>query len=455
MKQFVLLFFFAFSSIIGSATHLKGGYISIKRISGLTCDITVTVFTDSNCTDCVLFGSELSVLNFGDGSSVFVPETPTTSVPRISNAGMATHTVRHTYPGIASYTVFFSEPGRNTGVINMSNSTGTTFYFETIINFDPMLGFHSTPEFLVGPVFEAKLGTPLSWSLGVSSDDDLIISYELGTPYQDKGIPVLNYKLPENFTINPHNGLITWDTKFEGQYHAGEYTFNVKIRLYKKINDILYSVCTTSRDVQIILTEGASDIIDVSSNTIVDENGRIYLPPNESKTIKVFYKASTDPSNIQINAYSELNDTPAFAFSSYDSSTDARIKVGVLTFIADPSFEREQPYLIIVRGNKNEIAHDVSYLFFMRDLQPEIITGIDEELDDIGLYPNPATDFITVSIPVNRNASISVRDQMGNLVNSVQTTGKTILDVRHLGQGIYYCTILTRARIKTLKFIKQ
>lgn len=446
MKQIVLLIFLAFSSIIGSASHLKGGYISVKRISSLTYDVTVTVFTDNDCTGCVLFGSELSVLDFGDGSNILVPSG-------LSNVGIASQTVRHTYPAIGTYTIFFSEPSRNGGVINMTNSEGIPFYIETIINFDPMLAFHSTPEFLVGPVFEVKLGSPFSQSLGVRSDDDVINSYELGTPLRNKETLIENYKLPENFMINPHNGLITWDTKFEGQYRAGEFTFNVKVHLYKKINDRLIKICTISRDVQIIVTENAENI-DVSSNTVVDENGRIYLPPIESKTIKVFFQASTNPSNIQLNAFTELNDTPAFSFSSYDSS-DSRIRVGVLTFTADLSFDREQPYLIVVRGMKNEIAHDVSYLFFMRDLQPEVITGIAEELDEFTLYPNPATDFITVSLPENRNTLISIRDQKGDLLNSVQATGRIILDVRHLSQGIYYCTILARARIKTLKFIKR
>ena len=98
----ILLFtvgMFLFPVWDAQATHLRAGQITVERISCInrTVRITVRVYTDTESP--VLFGGEQDVLNFGDGTSMLVPETGNTIVPGGINIGTASFTVNHTYAG--------------------------------------------------------------------------------------------------------------------------------------------------------------------------------------------------------------------------------------------------------------------------------------------------------------------------------------------------------------------
>jgi hypothetical protein len=462
MKKTLLLLFFALSSLIGSATHLKGGYVSIRRSTPFSavCTITVTVFTDTDCSDCVLFGGDLDKLDFGDGTFVTVPTTQNGTLPGFQGVGIASFTIQHTFPSNSRYVISYSEPNRNAGVRNMVNSVGTLFYVETMIDLS-VEGFRSTPNFLIAPIFQAKLGSNLSLSAGASSEDGFSLLYQFGTPSIDHFSPVENYRLPENISINPFTGIITWDTKFEGQYQTGEYAFTIVVSLFKEIDGEFYKVCSVSRDIQIILEDTSSDLIS-SMNTMLDENGRIYIPTNETKTVKIFFEKINTTSTVELSAVSELqSNSGALSFIEYDSSTAPNIKVGVLTLTALPEIDNEKPYLIIVRGQFDDFGKDVSFLFFTRDVQPklteyvELITETDENIELIEAYPNPTTGVFTISLPGNQKAMISVRDQAGKLMQTLTTNGTTSLDLRYADSGFYYCTILSGSKIRVIKVVKN
>lgn len=236
MKNIITLILVIALPIITTASHLRCGYISVKRLSStsLTCQITLTVFVNSGSG--VAFGNGL--LSFGDVSSpLLVPGSETVNRPDLGpNIGQATFTVNHSFAGPGNYIIAYTETNRNGGILNVENSSSTLFYIETVVNLDPFLGNFNTPDFLVDPFFIAKLGSNLSLSVGAYSPEDFVITYELGTPLRDKGIAVTNYRVPENFKVNPHNGLITWDTRYLNGYYAGEYLFAVKIHISKYIN---------------------------------------------------------------------------------------------------------------------------------------------------------------------------------------------------------------------------
>jgi hypothetical protein len=445
MKNKLLLCFLFLSTPLW-ATHLRCGYISVERISttNRTCRVTITVFTDAGSF--VFLGGSQDVLSFGDGSSVLVPETPNSPRPDLGvNVGMASYSILHTYSASGNYTINYVEPNRNEGIINMFNSVYTPFYAET--TFDLASGFFRTPEFLVDPFFTAQLGSDFSLSVGAySQEEDFIIQYELTAPN-----PQINYTLPENFNINPFNGLITWDTKFQDQYIAGEYLFAVKVHLYKVVDESIYRVSTMIRDFQIVLTDdGVGGKI--SDNQELDENNRIYIPENENAQLKIFYESSAP---IELIAYSELlENEDAFSFTTYDSSSNENIKVGVLTLTNLPSIVRDSPYPITVRGKNGDLANDLSYLFYTKDIYPLVITGIDEALISVELFPNPVKDFVTISLPESINGHYRIFDQSGRIISSNFVTGKISVDMRSCPAGFYYVRIQSGRSFKFIKFIK-
>ncbi|MFZ2906896.1 MAG: T9SS type A sorting domain-containing protein [Cyclobacteriaceae bacterium] len=453
MKKLVTLVL-VFCTLVTEATHLKAGYITVERTSATarTCKITITVYTDTRSP--VLFGGEQDVLDFGDGTTMLIPETPSIPLTGSANVGVASYTVTHTFPAGGSFLISYIEPNRNEGVMNMENSVLTTFYIETNINLDSHDWFSSTPEFLTPPIFHVVTQSDVSLSLGAVSKDDYIVSYELGTPYRDRGTPVSGYQLPENFQINPHNGLVTWDTKFNGMFCLGEFIYTVKVHLYKKEGDITYRVCTVSADFQIIVEDFPFMGI-VYDTTDTDENGRLFIPNNNSRTVKIFFEVPTAAPDPEVIAYSEISDNgDAFSFTTYDSSTAPHIHVGVLTLHSIHSINRVNPYLITVRGkHSGQYSSDLLYLFYTQDLHPEeIVLAVYKEEALIQLFPNPSKDFVKILVPGNQVGTVMVYDATGNLIHS--QTGN-VIDIHHLKRGLYFCTVRYGSKIKRAKFIKD
>ncbi|MBX2964973.1 MAG: T9SS type A sorting domain-containing protein [Cyclobacteriaceae bacterium] len=442
--------------LLAFSSHLRCGYISVQRVSStnLTCKITVTAFTSSSSG--IAFGGGTLVL--GNESFITIPaEIPATPRPDLGpNIGMASYSIEHTYTGPGRYKVSYTEQSRNGGIINLTNSLTTPFYIETTFNLDPFLGVFDTPEFLVDPFFTAKLGNNLSLSVGAFSPEDHIITYELGVP--NGGQILSNYRLPENFQINPHNGLIIWDTRFLNQYIAGEYLFTVKIHLSKKIDGNLYRLCTVNRDFQIILTDDEPDGR-IFTNITLDENNRIYIPENETRTIKIFYEPNL-ADNTTLMAYTELsNQSDAFSFSTYDS-TQADIKVGVLTLTAKSEVIRNNPYIITVRGNylndgSSLFAHDICFMFYTLDVFPEIITSTEDELSQLETSPNPVTDFLNIRFASPQPVRIILINPSGQVILKKELSESDRIDMRGLSRGIYFCEIRTGSLRRVVRIVKH
>ncbi len=259
-----------FSVRKAEATHLRAGQITVERVgcSSRQVKVTVTVYTDTDCTSCVLFGGDQDVLDFGDGTSVLVPETQNTPFPGGVNIGTASRTFFHTYPGIGRYTISYIEPNRNEGVLNIANSVYTTFYIETEI--DLTVGCARSPVLLVPPIDEACSGVTFFHNPGAYDPDGDSLSYELVVPFLDRNAPVVNYRDPNNaefyagldynnaneagdgpptFSMDPVDGTLKWDAP--GQ--VGEYNVAFVVNEWRKINGVWTKIGFVRRDMQIIV----------------------------------------------------------------------------------------------------------------------------------------------------------------------------------------------------------
>lgn len=103
----------------------------------------------------------------------------------------------------------------------------------------------------------------------------------------------------------------------------------------------------------------------------------------------------------------------------------------------DYRFTDEQPqqgtnyYRIRLTDNDQSYHYSVT-----RQVQFDGVTGIH-------IYPNPATDYITVS-GLNTGETISLYDATGKLLSSLKATGNnTSVDLQHFRNGIYQLVIIT------------
>jgi hypothetical protein len=362
MKKLILLFLFTLSSLLTFATHIRGGYISVKRIGvSRTCEIKVNVFTDIGCSNCVLFGGELDVLNFGDGTQMLVPETQSSPFPGVPNVGVASYTVLHTFPGNGRYTISYREPNRNAGVLNIDNAVNTTFYTETQIDLSVFNNYHS-PTILVPFIDEACTGVAFSFNAGAYDLDGDSLSYELVEPFSDRNTAVQNYRIPNDpefyaglnynqaneekngsptFSIHPTDGTLTWDAPGS----AGEYAVAFVIREWRRIGRTeMTSIGFVRVDRQIIVNDCdndrpratiPNDICVVAGSTI---NASIEGVDSDNDSVKIemfseifdFSDASVQPSP----SVFQLSNPPAEVQFTWNTTCDDT---------------RNQPYMIVVR----------------------------------------------------------------------------------------------------------
>ncbi|MBP6055006.1 MAG: gliding motility-associated C-terminal domain-containing protein [Cytophagaceae bacterium] len=238
-KYILIIFMLVFSVSAAFATHLKGGEITVRRISDktLTYEFTLTTYTENNRAN----QDQVEVnFCFGDGSAIIKAKRCCGTPVDIGNGTLKNlYKVEYTYPAPALfYKVSVAIPNRNDGVRNMTRSVEVPFYVETIFSINSGLGQNSTPLLLnpavdltavVGQAFihnpnavDAE-GDSLAYRLSVSRTGDS----ETCNP-SSRGITAPNFRqpnevslLPSNFTINPLTGDLIWDAPQElGLYNC-------------------------------------------------------------------------------------------------------------------------------------------------------------------------------------------------------------------------------------------
>ena len=239
-SAYILAFLLSFLGMIfqAQATHLKGGEITVKRISNvsLTYEFTLTTYTEDNRAN-----QDQTDVNFcfGDGSGIFKAKRLLPIVNLGNGTLKNTYKIEYTYPAPALfYKVSVAIPNRNDGVRNITRSVEVPFYVETIFSINSGLGQNSTP-LLLNPAVDltAVVGQPfihnpnavdaegdsLAYRLTVSRYGD----YETCNP-TSRGITAPNFRQPNevspiasSFTINSLNGDLIWDSPQElGLYNC-------------------------------------------------------------------------------------------------------------------------------------------------------------------------------------------------------------------------------------------
>jgi hypothetical protein len=307
--RIILIFFLATITHCAFATHGRCGYIHVKQMgNSRTVEITITMFTNTVETN-VLFGGDSGTgLNFGDRSpSFYIPEQQNMFLPELGGTyivGYASYTVAHTYSSFGKYTVSYSEPYRNAGIMNFDNPIGTPIYFESEFTLRSDVGNYESPSFLYSPIFFSPVSAEFSGSIGASDANNYTLYY---------------------------NGLITWDGSFKGGKPIGEFLTCVKIRQFDdEGNEIGYM----NVDCQLIRTDDENPGI-IDDDADLNQNGRIYTDPGTTYKHRIFAIAET-AETILLTAKSELTSIEgAMEFWTYDSiANDHHVKVGVLTYAA-------------------------------------------------------------------------------------------------------------------------
>ena len=225
------------------ATHNRAGEITYEQVSAFVYRATITTYTKTSSPA----DRDTLTLHWGDGTNSTLPRISKVTVgPDISrNIYVGTHT----YPGAAIYTLWFEDPNRNGGVVNIPNSINVPFYVETKLIISPFLGAaNNSPQLLQPPIDEGTINQVFIHNPNAFDIDGDSLSYELIACRGENGQFISGYTFPtanNSFSLDAITGDLIWDTP----QAVGEYNVAMLIREWRDGNEIGSVV----RDMQITI----------------------------------------------------------------------------------------------------------------------------------------------------------------------------------------------------------
>lgn len=371
-----LFFLIAFlsHSFSSMATHNRAGYISVRYISDLTYEATITTYTKASS---VTADRDTLNLVWGDGTIEKVVRSNgpvgTNGVPQgeVLPGGFDMKLNRyrssiHTYAVPCDYIISVSDPNRISDIININGgaSVNIPFYVETYLKSGIGLCENFSPFLLTPPIFFGNVNDTFAYNPAVMDADGDSLHFELVPPMQARGFPVPNYQYPDEvdtgsnniFKINPISGEMTWIAP----QRMG--TYNVAVRISEFKNGIFYGYVLF--DYQIIVENRSFPVPSFSTNLQADSTGTYIIILDAGDTAQFAFAATTDSLSAtgevfllaQPATFLPSGTAPAFSGSFFwnPDSSHARLSPYITTFRASNReiipFEKDLTVLIYVTG---------------------------------------------------------------------------------------------------------
>lgn len=432
MKKYfhlTLLLLLSCSTVYG--THLKGGYITYKHLNGLTYEITITAYADTDSP--VLFGSN-GTIDFGDGTTEQLLNNGSDdnwiSRQRISDESWKYELSRvHTFPGQNSYTISFQELYRNEGILNIDNSEDTPFFVETTLFVDNIRGSSARP--LQDPAFTAYLHQTYHYNPNAYDVDGDSLSYRLAPVKQDKENIAAGYTHPhlvyskENgsetgesvyFTINPITGDFIWDSPVK----VGEYTVAIEIQEWRKIAGEYMNNGTVLLDFLIVVKD-KEEIENELELKFPLETKAIQLEKDVPFEVTIQAKASNPEDTVVLRL---LGDFPKRFPEALQSDSIGAKGEASLSLQYTPGESANETYQLIARADiysKEELRegrpHRARSAYL---LAPGFVNGFkDAPVTAVKLFPNPSFSnsfFINAPLLDGKEVMVSLFSPDGRML---------------------------------------
>ena len=347
------------------ASHIRGGYISARRIQGYRYEFILTIFRDANSP---IYDSINKL--YPDASISAELSSPVTGSQLIpeKETEVLTYRYEYTYNSPGVYTAYHYQLFRNLNILNMDFSGSTTFYVETKVIIDPFLAVDQSPVITKAAVDIASIGSVYRYNPGAFDPDGDSLSYQLVpskqfVPSQGSGFPasVPNYRdpairaggldssgnVPAFLNLNARTGDLIWNVP----RLAGEYNTAIKIIQWRKIRENRPrrdSIGYVHLDIQIIVKDANNrpPVLRIPRDTCIVAGSFL------ERTIRA---TDPDPNDfVKISLLGELTSlNPPARRAGFVQQPGTSPFLGVFSWQSNCSHIRRQPYYAVFQAEDN------------------------------------------------------------------------------------------------------
>lgn len=450
MKTLITLITFCLFHSAAVATHLYGGYITTKKISGRKYEIRVLVVSDPN-SPASQFLTNIDI-DYGDG----VLET----VQRLSQGNLEgpfrtnTYVTTHEYQSDGIFVVTYTDPSLVDGIFNVNygESGNTKLVLEAMIRISPTILSKENPAPLAYTFPYAGYGKPFSYNPTFIDMEGDNISYEL---LSNPDLP--NYQLPATMSMNPYSGMITWNNL----NHQGLFLIQYKVNSFDKGQLVAYSIVTQVIRVKDIVSDFPTPP-SVPNTDIAPAGWYRSVVATPGPVLQPFilpFSRNSNFTDCNIKVFSELlqSSNGSVELKQNDSQQLANFSWSALT-----NMIRTTPYFVTFRLQSKTDAQqikDYDLAFYhgapLTTYNNEILIGD----NNVSVYPNPSTTGNSFFIlpPYSCNSVLRIFDMAGKeIVHTLLTQSSYNWEHPHQPAGLYlYSVELTNGSILKGKVVVE
>lgn len=430
MKSFIPLFFISTLLLITTKTHADGGIVNgeirFEQMGINTVEASIILYVSAELTD---YNRDSISIHWGDGMQGTIArvnglDSDGNGVPdgEMISDRFSKHIYRglHTYPSLGVYVISHLAPGRNSGIININypNSDQIPLYFSSTVTLQEDYNHNHSPVLLEPPVDYGYTGHPFLHAINAFDIDDDSIVYDLIIPLVDQNEVVPFYRDPSTmppgvnnyFYLDAETGLLVWDApQIPGLY-------NIAIRVKSYRNGAL--VDQVIRDMKISIQAADDFYPGITLSTIENEVQEVH--PGDvvevNVTAQCFDMAQALTLSSSSGLYDYFGNTASFvATVSGDEGT------GVFAWTVQEEQVRSQPYTIVFKAKDDFSEYGYANFKLIRyKVTSSAVNSLSD--NDFGpqwkVYPNPASDLITMELSGNESYRYEIVDMLGRVAQS-------------------------------------
>ncbi|WP_181304401.1 T9SS type A sorting domain-containing protein [Rufibacter sp. XAAS-G3-1] len=237
----LLFFLIAYST---QASHIRAGNIYYKSDTTAARNPLKYFFTLVTYSAAPAYAEDLeATLHFGDCTSQQVARESRVLVANgQANTFVNIYRFEHTYAGPGSYTATYIGESTQGGVVNIATSIKPTFFLQSTITVDPLLGTNRSPVFQQAPTDVPARNHLFRHNSGAIDADGDSLSFKLLLPKTSSGVTACGNPMgvttpginglenflgapdpagPAGLALNRNTGLFTWNTpSMQGTYNV-------------------------------------------------------------------------------------------------------------------------------------------------------------------------------------------------------------------------------------------